>query len=154
MNDNVCRECETQIGKDYELRIAATHVQPNQTSVEVTEANPHGEAQIGMWSAAEQNAGTIVVTLTINLTTLPGKGLRVRKPFPVTLTLDGDVWTADQKDFNICATGETPEDAELSIAEYISEDFVHWRHTLESLLSDDAESLLAKYRGYLTLATD
>lgn len=155
MNDNTCAGCQMRIVGAYDLRLGATHVQPNRTCFEGVQPDMIVQAAARSWSAASLvGIQDLVVSLSIRLTALPGLDMRVRKPIPVELSLSDGIWTASQDDLDLCATGETPEDAQLSLAEYISEDFRHWRRTPIAQLSDDAKALLTKYQEYVALATD
>jgi len=154
MSDNSCVSCETWVREAFEPRLEATHVQPDETRVE-GELIDQLQALLAPSRSVASLSGPwrMELTLSFKMTSLPDISLRVSKPIAVVLTLGGDIWTAEQRDFMLCATGDTPQEAWQSLAEYISEDFAHWSRTPADQLSDDAKALITKFREHISLVT-
>jgi len=150
MSYRVCKECVSAIEEDYTFQVQAMPTPPNRTAVGAVPLGYFGDDISACLSSFGSLAACYVnVTISVAIRSLPDATLRARRPIPVTLILNEGIWTAEQTEFDICATGDTPEDAELSLAEYISEDFVHWRGVPAAQLSEDAKRLLARYREYI-----
>ena len=152
MSDRACQECISAVEEDYTVHVQAMYAQLNRTAVDMTASRYFGDISAVLFSVTSPPKGRgAEISLSVEIGSLPDASLRVHRPIPITLTFEESIWTAEQKEFGISATGDAQEDAQLSLAEYVSEDFVHWERTPEDQLSEDAKNLLARYRAYIAV---